>query len=201
MPRGLKAKVERTRIRLTWEKSQTPVALYMLERKTAASGWSRINTDLNQETLFDDPLGEETGGTVFYRLKALAFDSQESPYCQPIEVKVPERSFPPSPLITAAESREGKAFVHFTPGLPEARSASFVVLRSSAPDKPALVLGRPLPAAAREYIDPFVRAGESYCYRVVALNALGKRSEPSAAVLVTVVAPVAFPGRSRRNWS
>jgi hypothetical protein len=75
------------------------------------------------------------------------------------------------------------------PGLPEAKTSQFVVLRSASPEQWGVVLGRPLPAAAREYIDPFVRAGDSYWYRVVALNVRGDRSEPTDAVQVTIGTP------------
>ncbi len=201
IPKGLKADIERTRIRITWLKSETHVAFYLLERKTAQSEWTRINPKLGQETMYDDPLSDETGGTYLYRLKAVALDNQASPYCKPIEVVVPERSFPPAPLITATESKEGKAVVHFTPGLPAERSAQFLVLRSSAPDQPGVVLGRPLPAAARIYIDAFVHAGDNYWYRVVALNAKGKRSDPSDAFLVTVTTPpIPRPQMPKLQW-
>jgi hypothetical protein len=188
-PTGLRAEVGRTRVRLTWDKGTAPVAVYILERRTAKTGWTRINAKLTQGTQYDDPLGDETGGTVSYRVLAINRDNQESAASKELEVIVPERGLPPMPFITGTATREGKAIVHFKPGSPEAKTDRFLVLRSGSPDQWGVVLGRPLPAKAREYIDPFVRAGESYWYRVVALNVRGDRSEPTDAVQVAVGTP------------
>jgi hypothetical protein len=188
-PTGLRAEVGRTRVRLTWDKGTAPVAVYILERRTAKSGWTRINPKLTQGTQYDDPLGDETGGIVAYRVLAITRDNQESAASKVLEVVVPERGLPPVPLVTGTATREGKAIVRFKPGLPEAKTTRFVVLRSGSPDQWGVVLGRPLPAEAREYVDPFVRAGESYWYRVVALNARGDRSEPTDAVEVAIGTP------------
>jgi hypothetical protein len=188
-PLNLKAEVGRTRVRLTWEGSKTAIAAYILERKTGKSGWTRINAELAQETQYDDPLGEEGGGTVSYRVKAVAFDNQEGDYSKAIDVVLPEWGLPPAPRITAVDTKDGKAIVHFKPGWPEAKSSQFLVLRSGSPDVWGVVLGRPLAAAARTYVDPFVAAGESYWYRVVAVNSRNDRSDPSDAVVVTVGSP------------
>jgi len=188
-PTGLRAEVGRTRVRLTWDKAKIPVAVYILERETAKSGWTRINASMTQETQYDDPLGDETGGTVSYRVLALSRDNQQSDASRVLDVVLPERGLPPMPRITGTATREGKAIVNFMPGLPEAKTSQFVVLRSGSPEQWGVVLGRPLPAAAREYIDPFVRAGDSYWYRVVALNVRGDRSEPTDAVQVTIGTP------------
>jgi hypothetical protein len=200
-PTGLRAEVGRTRVRLTWDKGSAPVAVYILERRTAKSGWTRINAKLTQETQYDDPLGDETGGAVSYRVLAITRDNQESAPSKALEVIVPERGLPPMPLITGAANREGKAIVHFKPGLPEAKTARFIVLRSGSPEQWGVVLGRPLPAEAREYIDPFVSAGERYWYRVVALNVRGDRSEPTDAVQVAIgTPPIPQPQRPKLQW-
>jgi hypothetical protein len=188
-PLNLKAEVGRTRVRLTWQGSKTAIAAYILERKTGKSGWTRINAELAQETQYDDPLGEEGGGTVSYRVKAVAFDNQEGGYSKAIDVVLPEWGLPPVPRVTAVETKDGKAIVHFKPGWPEVKTSQFLVLRSGSPDVWGVVLGRPLTAAARTYVDSFVAAGESYWYRVVAVNSRNDRSDPSDAVVVTVGTP------------
>jgi hypothetical protein len=188
-PRNLKADVGRTRVRLTWDRNEAPVSAYILERKSAESDWTRINPDLAQETQYDDPLGEESGGTVSYRLKAVALDNQESLYGKAIDVVLPERGLPPVPFIIGIDTKDGKAVVRFKPGFPESKTSQFLVLRSGSPDNWGVVLGRPLSAEARVYVDPFVSAGESYWYRVVAVNARNDRSDPSDAALVTIGTP------------
>jgi hypothetical protein len=188
-PRNLTSEVGRTRVRLTWEPCATAVAAYILERKTGKSGWTRINAELAQETQYDDPLGEEGGGTVSYRVKGVAFDNQEGSYSKAIDVVLPEWGLPPVPRITAVDTKDGKANVHFKPGWPEAKTSQFLVLRSGSPDVWGVVLGRPLAAEVRTYVDPFVAAGESYWYRVIAVNSRNDRSDPSDAVVITVGTP------------
>jgi hypothetical protein len=96
-PTGLRAEVGRTRVRLTWDKAKIPVAVYILERRTAKSDWTRINANLTQETQYDDPLGDETGGTVSYRVLALSRDNQQSIASKVLDVVLPERGLPPMP--------------------------------------------------------------------------------------------------------
>jgi hypothetical protein len=189
-PKNLKADVGRTRVRLTWDPGGATAAAYIVERKTAASDWTRINAELDQQTKYDDPLGEESGGSVSYRVKAVGFDNLEGLYGKAVDVVLPERGLPPVPRITAIESKDGKAVVHFKPGWPDARTNRFLVLRSGSPDTWGVVLGRPLAADTRTYVDPFVAAGESYWYRVVAVNTRNDRSDPSDAVVVTVGTPL-----------
>lgn len=201
-PKNLKAEIGRTRVRLTWDRSDTAIAAYILERKTGKSGWTRINAELAQETQYDDPLGEEGGGTVSYRVKAVAFDNQEGGYSKAIDVVLPEWGLPPAPRITAVDTKDGKAIVHFKPGWPEAKTSQFLVLRSGSPDVWGVVLGRPLSAEARTYVDPFVAAGESYWYRVVAVNSRNDRSDPSDAVVITVgTPPIPMPTAPRLETS
>jgi len=194
-PRGLKAQVGRTRIRLTWTKGETPLAGYIIEKKAANADWLRLNEDMDQAALFDVPLGEETSGTFVYRVRAVAFDNQESAPSAPLEVRIPFKGLPPAPQVVGTDTRGSKAVVRFKPGLPEERTAQFVVLRGVSPDDNGIVLGRPLPATAREYTDAFVQPGQNYWYRVVAFDKQGNRSRPSGPALITVGTPaIPTPG-------
>ncbi len=189
-PEGLKAEVERTRIRLSW-KAPTGALLagYLVERKDQNGQWARINERITTEMLFHDYGGAEGPAAWSYRVRAVALDNRESPPSEVVEVKIPDRSIPPSPEVVSANGAGGKAVVCFRPGRPEAKSAQFVVLRSGDPRDIGVVLGRPLPASARDYTDLFVEAGAEYWYRVVALGANGNRSEPSAAIEVRIAPP------------
>lgn len=189
-PQNLKAQVGRTRIRLSWDEAKEAVSVYIIERQTDRKTWFRINDELDQQTCYDDPLGEETSGTISYRVKAVAFDNVPGPYCPPVTVIIPEKGLPPAPRITAVDGRGGKAVIRFKPGQPEHKSRQFLVLRSGYPDQWGVVMGRPLPADARSYTDQFVAAGETYFYRVVAINERQDRSEPCAAVPVIIGSPV-----------
>ena len=195
-PAGLEAKLERTRVRLTWKPAGDAVlAGYLVERKGKADKtgeWTRLNQDITAEARFDDYPGAEGPAVWLYRVRAVALDNQESAGGATVEVVVPDRSLPPAPEILSADGSAGKAVVGFKPGTPAAKSTSFVVLRSSDPRDAGVVFGRPLPAAAREYTDPFVEAGQEYWYRVVAIDKAGNRSEPSAAISVRI-GPPAIP--------
>ncbi len=188
-PRGLKADIGRTRVRLSWAKDESPIVGYIVEKKAANGDWLRLNENMDQAALFDVPLGEETSGTFLYRVRSIAFDNQESAPSAPLEVRIPVKGLPPAPLIVGVETRDGKAVVRFKPGLPENRSAQFVVLRGGSAADKGIVLGRPLPASAREYTDTFVQPGLDYWYRVVTFDGRGNRSLPSEPVLVTVGTP------------
>jgi len=177
------------RVRLTWTKGESPVAGYLIEKKATNGDWLRLNENMDQAALFDVPLGEETSGTFLYRVRSIAFDNQESAPSAPLEVRIPVKGLPPAPLIVGVETRDGKAVVRFKPGLPENRSAQFVVLRGGSAADKGIVLGRPLPASAREYTDTFVQPGLDYWYRVVAFDGRGNRSLPSEPALVTVGTP------------
>jgi hypothetical protein len=188
-PRALKAEVGRTRVRLSWSFGDYPAVGFLIEKQVADGTWRRLNDMIDQVLHYDDPLGEETSGTFQYRVRAVGFDNQESPSSEPLAVAIPAKGLPPAPFITGSETRDGRAVIRFKPGLPESRSSQFVVLRGGAPDDPGLVMGRPLPATARVYEDPFVQPGQSYWYRVVALDAAGRRSAPSTPVLAVIGTP------------
>lgn len=194
-PEGLTAELERTRIRLNWKApAGSLLAGYLIERKDKNGDWARLNDRIAAETLYDDYGGAEGPATWNYRVRAVALDNQVSPSSETAEVAVPDRSLPPVPDVISGDGAGGKAVVHFRPGQPESKSAQFVVLRSGDPRDIGVVLGRPLPAAARDYTDPFVESGAQYWYRVVAIGPNGNRSEPSAALLVRIgPPPIAAP--------
>jgi hypothetical protein len=189
-PEGLTAELERTRIRLNWKASPgSLLAGYLVERKDKNGDWVRLNERISAETVYDDYGGSEGPAAWSYRVKAVALDNQESRPSATVEVAVPDRSLPPAPEIISGDGGGGKAAVRFRPGQPEPKSAQFVVLRSADPRDLGVVLGRPLPASARDYTDPFVEPGAEYWYRVVAIGPNGNRSEPSAAVWVRIGPP------------
>jgi hypothetical protein len=189
-PKGLRTTVERTRVRLAWTAVEgVLLAGYLVERKPKSGEWSRLNEGLAAEPGYDDFPGALSPGIFSYRVRAIALDNQESPPSAAVEVVVPDRSLPPAPDIVSTDGSEGKTVVRFKPGLPESKSAQFVVLRAANPRDEGVVLGRPLGSSVREYTDPFVAPGETYWYRLVAFDKAGNRSEPSAAVSVTIGMP------------
>jgi hypothetical protein len=187
---GLKADAGRSRVRLTWEPVNFPVAGYVVQRRAEeATDWAQLNSSVTPEPLYDDYFGLNTFGKFSYRIVAVAFDNQEGKPSAPVEVTLEDNSSPAAPYITGASGADGKVTLSFTPALPEEKTHQFFVLRGGSPDDPGLVIGEPLPATARQFVDTHVEAGTDYWYRLVALDSKGNRSDPSRDVIVRVGSP------------
>ena len=63
------------------------------------------------------------------------------------------------------------------------------MLRSGSAKNIGVVLGDPLPDASRQYQDLYVSPGETYFYRLVAVDAAGNRSDPTEPLIVRVGYP------------
>ena len=189
-PSGLNAEVGKTRVRLTWKASKEPVAGYFIERRVESSDkWLRINSTYNRDLLYDDDHAPDGYGTFRYRVVAVSHDYTESDPSGEVTATIEDRSFPPVPLITDIDGKEGNVAVTFQPGVPEEKSHQFLIVRAVSVDDPGLVIGDPLPAKLRTFVDTFVKPGQFYWYRVVALDKKGNRSDLSSPVVVRVGSP------------
>ncbi len=195
---GLKAEVGRSRIHLTWQSLDVPLAGYFVER--AAQGtevWTRLHPRVRPETFYDDYFGQERGGGFSYRIVAVGFDNQESRPGNVVEVVLPDTTPPPAPRITGITGANGKVTLQFAPTGEGTAVRQFLVVRAAAPDDPGVVIGDPLSGDARSFEDDFVDAGQTLLYRMVAVDGNGNRSNPSEAVAVRVgareIAPAAKP--------
>jgi hypothetical protein len=106
-----------------------------------------------------------------------------------VQIIVLDRSSPEPPLISSASGADGKSQITFTPAMPATRTAQFLVMRSGAPDDLGVVIGDPLPASARQFIDLYVSPGERYWYRLVAVGTNGNRSDPTQPVAIRIGSP------------
>lgn len=195
---GLKADVGRSRVRLTWQPLDVPLAGYFIERAQQGTDvWTRLNARVRPEAFYDDYFGPERRGGFSYRIVAVAFDNQESRPGDAVDVALPDTQAPARPHITGIDGQNGKVVLQFATAGSGAEVQQFLVLRSGAPDDPGVVLGDPLLGSARSFEDDFVDAGQVYLYRVVAVDKNGNRSEPGDAVAVRVgardIAPAAKP--------
>ncbi|MCP4149259.1 MAG: hypothetical protein GY757_16040, partial [bacterium] len=77
---GLKVNVGRTRVRLSWQAMEFPVAGFQVERQMPNGKWFRLNRKLSQENVYNDYYGRGNGSVFRYRVKAIAFDQQEGAY-------------------------------------------------------------------------------------------------------------------------
>ncbi len=191
---SLVADAGQTRVRLTWKPADFPVAGYFVERRVVAAGgaaeaWAQLNARVTPEPLYDDMLGLTSDVTVEYHVMAVGFDNAEGEPSNSVQVVVPDRSIPEPPLITAASGADGKTQISFTPAVPAARSAQFLVLRSGSETDLGVVIGDPLAGDARQFTDLYVSPGERYWYRLVAVGANGNRSDPTQPVAIRVGSP------------
>lgn len=188
-PSGLKAEAGHTRVRLTWD--PTPGAFgYQVERRAQGGAWQALGNLLIQEPRLDDHLGPMNGLRLEYRVSAVAWGDVVGPAGKPVVVDTPDTQPPAAPAITGAESDDGAVLLHFHPAAPADQTAQILVLRGG-PDDPGLVIGDPLPGDAREWRDTWVLPGETYWYRLVALDTAGNRSDPGEAVSLRVGAALA----------
>jgi hypothetical protein len=206
-PASLKADLGTTRIRLTWTPVQFPVAGYFIERlggsgssgaggsdakaaaTTGTGSWVRLNSHVTPEALYDDFFGATSDAKFSYRIVAVAFDNAESSPSDVVSVVLPDTSLPGVPVITDADGSNGKAALTFAPGLPEEKTAQFLVLRGGSPEDMGVVIGDPLPGASRNFEDAYVEPGNDYWYRLVAVDKNGNHSDPTRAVAIRVGAP------------
>ena len=191
---GLAADAGQTRVRLTWKPVGYPVAGYFVERRavTGAAGierWVRLNPQVTPEPLYDDYLGLSSDVKMEYRVLAVGFDNAEGPASASVQVVLADRSLPEAPSITGSSGADGQVVLDFAPALPVERTAQFLVLRSGRESDLGVVIGDPLPGDARQFTDHYVSPGESYWYRLVAVDKNGNRSDPTRPVAIRVGSP------------
>jgi len=194
-PQGLKAEVGSNQVVLTWKAVPgSELAGYIVERRAAASvpRWARLNTRLLPATRYLDLIGGTSGGSYDYRITAVATDEGLSPPSEVLHVALRDLQPPPAPIVLSASGADGHVVLHFAPAEPAAKTAQVALLRADAPAAAALVVGAPVSGAAGTISDEWVKAGQVYWYRLVALDAAGNRSEESTAYAVRVAA-VALP--------
>ena len=102
-------------------------------------------------------------------------------------VTIADRTVPEAPSITSASGTDGKAQFGFVPALPAEKTSQFLALRSGSDRDIGVVIGDPLPATARQFTDLYTSPGESYWYRLVAVDKNGnvvtpRPRSPSASV-------------------
>ncbi|GMU76900.1 MAG: hypothetical protein AMXMBFR45_23910 [Gammaproteobacteria bacterium] len=198
-PPALRAEVGTSQVTLRWEPLPGVAGYYLQRRPAGAAQWQLLNDPITAEPRYDDT-GLPAGGRFEYRLVVVGYDSRESEPGAALSVVLPDTQPPAAPRIVAIEGSGGRARLRFMPAEPLAESARFLVLRGGAADDPGVVIGDPLPGTAREWTDDWVLAGESYWYRLVALDAAGNRSALSPAVSVRIGAgavPAPAPPQAR----
>jgi chitodextrinase len=183
---GVKADVGRTRVRLSWQPLKEAVAGYMVERRDERGGdWLRLQERPQPEPFYDDNLGLGNGGAYSYRVIAIGYDNQESRPSGTVGVELPDLVSPPAPYIVRISGAGGRTELDFAiASVPDV--AQFLVLRGDSADSADIVIGDPLPASARHFVDASAEPGQTYWYRLVSVDKAGNRSDPGRAVVVRV---------------
>ncbi len=182
---------------LSWNLPETPVAGFLVERRLGQGAWTRLGSGLVQGSRQEDLLTDDISGSISYRVSTLTFDNLQSDPGPELKVLRDNLSAPEPPVIQGVDGADGRVVLRFRPAGNEARTAQFLVLRAirRAGEQGAdrcgteLVIGDPLPAAAREFTDAWVDPGETYRYRVVALSPEGMRSTFGTGVETRVSPP------------
>ena len=189
-PKNLKADVGRTRVHLSWHRVEFPVAGYKVERLAkGADKWVLLTPRVVPDAMFDDHTGLHTQGEFAYRVIAVALDNQESKPSRKVKAVLLDTVSPNPPRIMDIDGSNGKVVIEFRAAPPETDVTSFLVVRSVSPEDPGLVIGDPLPRKATRFEDTFVAVGKKYWYRMVAVDAVGNRSDLSWARDVMVDNP------------
>lgn len=193
---GLTADVGRTRVRLAWPPLTTAVAGYFIERRVeGGENWTRLNAKPQPEPFYEDYAISGNGSQLRYRVTAVGYDSRFGRPSSELTVSLSDITPPSPPYIARIDGADGRVRIEFAPTGPAEKSRQFLVLRGDTPAA-EVVLGEPLSGAERRYEDAFVEPGQSYWYRLVALDGQGNRSEAGPAAVVRVGSP-AVPGARR----
>ncbi|MBW3664530.1 MAG: fibronectin type III domain-containing protein [Actinobacteria bacterium] len=173
-------------LRVTWAANPEPdIARYVVQRATSASGpWGEISTTTST-TILDGGLLDGTR----YHYRVIAVDTvglRSSPSA--VASGVPSDTTPPSAPSRPVVSQSGLDLrVQWAASEGAVR---YRVLRTTNSGGPYAVLGEV--SGARTFTDTGVARGVAYYYTVVAIDASGNESPPSAESLAAVV-PLGLP--------
>lgn len=93
---------------------------------------------------------------------------------------------PAPPSIASVSGIGGKVAIVVVAGEPVARTKQFLLFRSDSPASTGIPVGKPFAFTGKPFEDATVSSGRSFWYRVVAIDAEGRRSAPSKPRWVSV---------------
>lgn len=197
---GLRADSGAARVRLTWRPISKPVAGYFVQRKIGnGDRWTTLTAKVSPVPRYDDydVRGNER---ISYRVITVGFDNQLSTPSESVAVVRVVHVPPPAPRIRRIDGSTGNAILEFSP-VGSAPIREFVIARGADARDAGVVVGQPLPAGARRFVDPTVHAGSTYFYRVYAVDAAGLRSEASQRIGIRIAsADIPTPAAPRVTY-
>ncbi len=187
---GLKADVGVSEIKLKWKKPKVNVAGYLVFRRpTGAKKWSQLNNYVVPDEFYEDSYSSSTYGSFDYRIVTVGNDTQQSKPSRAVHVELIDSISPNPPYITDIDPSNGKVKINFKPAPPINDIDYFLLIRSVSEDDPGLVIGDKIATKKHKVTDNFVKCGQRYWYRLVAVDKSGNRSELSRARTVVVQNP------------
>ncbi len=195
-PSGLVAEAgEDGVVTIRWEPSPSPdVAQVQLFRRVGSdASWSVIGAFRPGTTRAEDRIDPWAGYTYHYAVAALDAGGNLGPRTPEVQVRAPDRTPPPSPVVTGVSSgADGTVTVRWA-GVPGDDVAGYRLYRSRDGGEPAVVSEQP--AGVSEATDRTAVPGVAYRYAVAAVDAAGNVSKLSAPAAARArVAPEGVPG-------
>jgi len=189
-PGDLKARIEPTRVILSWKAMPLPVAGYIVEkRKKGEDAWVRINSRLATRPELEDPINLGDYGRRQYRVTAVAFGNARSRPSSALTVSLPGHALVPPPLLTDAGSEKGVVRLRFQAGKPGQRTDKLLLVRGNDARDQGLVIMDDLDGDSTEFEDSMVKPGEDYWYALIAVDRDGHRSAMGNKLFVIVASP------------
>ena len=189
-PEGLSARVEPTRVLLSWTAMPLPVAGYIVEKKKKGDDtWVRINSRLATRPAMEDPINLGDYGTRQYRVTAVAFGNATSDPGDAITVTLPGHPLLPPPTLTDISTKNGQVRLRFQAGKPGQRTKKMLLVRGNDIRDLGLVIQDNIDGDDTDYTDTMVKPGEDYWYGLIALDEEGRRSKMSNKLFIIVGSP------------
>ncbi|HEY0009244.1 MAG TPA: fibronectin type III domain-containing protein, partial [Tepidisphaeraceae bacterium] len=187
--------VSASRVDLSWTSNASSPSAFLIERKLGSGAWTQIAAAAGTATSYQDT--SVTGGQSYtYRVRAqrpiLGTSPEQfgtTPYSGESTAVTPQpQTVPAAPSSLAATVSAGNISLTWADNA--TNELGYYVLRklttSSWPAEPITPYDSGLLANATSYTDTAAAAGQSYDYRIVAYNSIGRSA---ASNLVTAAIP------------